>query len=294
MRRLIRSSFITGFWLWGWFIQAPCAFSQSTLNALLAAVDTNNTYIIAGRRCLDSSQTVRLDSRPLPQVAYTKQAHPLKLIRQNRRYTEKSFDILRHKVYLQVRLTCIDLIYQRRRYHELFVRQDQLLQLAHETILMGLKEAKHSNEESLNMLLQSITVKLSQKKALIERNQSELIVINGNQLVNFPDSIYPPNPTKKALFNRMRPLTRLYPEYTLWRNRYIVLRQLMNVDTTSVLNQKSFRTMRWELKTGELELDDLLSQLVSRYQLTDAQMRTERDMHLAAMHLLSYIKKPVH
>lgn len=199
--------------------------------------------------------------------------------------------MLRQKVHRQVGLVCIDLIYQRKRERELSQRQGQLRQLTLDVLLRNLTKNEELFKTTLTTFLREITVKLSQKQALIDQHQSTLVMLTGNQQVTFTDTIYPPILGKKMRFKYTKYLGRFDAEYSSWWNRFVLLQQLMDVDSTAIQRTKPFRVMHQEFRHGQTTADDILSQLFNQYRLIDARMRTERDLYVAAVHLSSYRKK---
>ncbi|MBO0939312.1 hypothetical protein J2I47_22355 [Fibrella sp. HMF5335] len=252
------------------------------MKALLAAVDLNNVYIKAGRRCLDSCRTVKVGIQQAPSTL---------LIRQNRRLLEQEFTVLRQKIHRQVSLTCIDLIYQRKRERELMCRQGQTRQLAHDLVLRSLTKNEDLYSAALSSFVRETAVKLLQKQALIDQHRSMLVMLTGNQNVAFTDTIYPPILSKKMRLKHAKHLGRFDAEYGGWWSRFVLLRQLMDVDSTAIERTKSFRVLYREFKNGQYTTGEFMSQLVNRYRLIDAQMRTERDLYVAAIHLMSYTKE---
>lgn len=287
MEQFVRFLYATVLGLSGSLAVAPSVAGQSTFDALLAAVDTSNVYLVAGRHCLDSCRMAELNRRRTRQSTPDQQVPSVTSIRQNRRLTEQSFNLLRRKVHQQVRLTCINLIYQRKRQRELGQRQAQIRQVYQDLLMASLRKPETVFTPPLRSLLGEVTVKLSQKPDLIDQHQRELALLMGNRPIAFDDTNYPPLPVKKARLKRSERST----EFDEWRNRFVVLQQLMAVDSTADLTRKPYSLLQWEFRSGMVSADEFVYQLINRYQLTDAHMRTERDLHIAAAQLLSYAKK---
>ncbi|MBC8151798.1 MAG: hypothetical protein H7Z72_02700 [Bacteroidetes bacterium] len=276
-----------------WFVLVQAALGQSTLNAFLTTVDANNVYLKTGRRYLDSCRLEKTSYRQGLRMDEINRSRPAITARQNQRRTEQGYEGLRQKIYQQARLTCIDLIYQRKRQRELAFRLVQIRQFVHQMLVMSLPEPRNSCEPMLSNLLRGVSGKLFQKEILINRLQGELSMLNGEQATSFPDTTYPSIPSTKVLLNRSRRFIRLNPQYEQWQNRFVVLRQLLDVDSAPAWKRESYPIMMGKFKAGEITLEDFISQLVNRYQLIDAQMRTERDLHIDTTQLLTYTEKTV-
>lgn len=201
---------------------------------------------------------------------------------------EMSYHALRQKIHRQIRLVCIELIYQRKHQSMLIRRQQEIRQLGNELLVASLRKPDSTWEPMVNNLLRAVSTKLLQKQVLIDQCQSELFTLMGNRLIAFPDTVYPSLPGSSVLRKRANRIAYLAPDHAVWRNRYGILQTMMAVGVAAHKKQKSPFMSSWALRTGEWTGENFLSQLINHYELIDGQMRAERDLHVAAVHLLAY------
>ncbi|MBC8156240.1 MAG: hypothetical protein H7Z72_25420 [Bacteroidetes bacterium] len=179
------------------------------------------------------------------------------------------------------------MIYQRKRLHELTRRHQLIGQLALDSMAGDLATQASQDESALTRLLRAVAGKRSQKEAQITQLQDELSRLNGGQAINFPDTTYPAIPPRNVLYSQSKAFRRANPAYAEWRSRYAALDRLLAVYTSYLTKRQAQRVLNWELTTGQVTPEDFVSQLDNVYQLADVRMRTERDLHVAATHLLT-------
>lgn len=258
------------------------AQSQSKLNSFLAALDSNNIYLRTGRFWIDSCRTAQEGMVPVTTKRRSTQAPPGKLTRQTLVRLESSYQQLHQTIYRQAIPTYLQLIYQRKRLDELTHRQELLRELTEAISWRKLMASSNQNEQAVQGLLLELQEKCGQKKALVNQLEQELTALNGQQVVNLPDTAYPALPSIKGLIRK----SARYPVYKLWLRRYVLLRRAFALNTRLLQNRPSLGRLTSDLKTGQLIQANFMNQFINSSSLIDCYMRTERDLHLTAAYFI--------
>lgn len=272
-----------------WLCSQGTATGQSSLDSLLLAIDSNNSYLRTGRQCVDSCRQL---TKRKPNVLGRPQHRLAKMNRQSLQETERAYLTLQRKIHLQARLISLDLIYQRKRLRELTHRQQLMNELSGILLWRRLNVSTYSDEPQLNTQLRAITELLSQKERAIQQRQRELNELNGGQMICFPDTTYSTQLPVNGLLDRSKPSGVIQPGFEEWRSRYALLKKLLILHTRILQNRPSLRVILWELRRGQLSPEAFNYQFATVNELIDSRMRTERDMHIATIHLLDYAQKP--
>ncbi|WP_157618441.1 hypothetical protein [Spirosoma spitsbergense] len=287
--RFVHPSVLTAFF---WLLSQLVASGQSSLDSLLTTLVTNNPYLRAGRSWVDSCQGVsRLpdSGTALGSLCPSTASKP---ICQSRQEMAISYQALHLKIYRQARLTGLELIYQRKRLGEFINRQQLIHQFSEALLWRNLTTLTNLGESEVSTLFLALTEKRSQKEIAICRLQEELDKLNGGQPISVPDTIYPILPPANVLFGGSNVSSFIYPTYEEWRDRYILLKRVLNLYTDYLKTRPSLGSMIWEVRMGQLTPKGFIAHFGNVNELIDSRMRTERDLHIAATYLLGYVRKP--